>query len=74
MPARPVDVRTAEDRARMRAREKRYLDSHPEQREKKAAYSHRRYQTDPDFRRRIAEANQRWREKRRQQSAALEHN
>ena len=74
MPARPVEVRTAEDRARMRAREKLYLDSHPEQREKKAAYSHRRYQTDPDFRRRVVEANRRWREKRRQQTTTLECN
>jgi hypothetical protein len=65
MARRPVEQRTPEYRANMRAQEKSYLDKHPDKREAKREALRRRYSEDPEVRIRNAERGRLWREKKR---------
>lgn len=65
MPVPPIDKRTAEDRLKMRKREKRYLDNHPERLQAIKDKLARRYAEDPEFRQRALERARLQREKRR---------
>lgn len=65
MPVKPIERRTAEDRARMRAHEKRYLQTHPDQMRKKVDRLNERYATEPEFRQKMLDRARLYREKKR---------
>lgn len=71
MTRKPIETRTAEDRAKMRKIETTYFKTHPEALRKKMDDFNRRYESDPEFKQRCLEKARLQREKKRFSSLAI---